>query len=136
MNINRRKESMQSDAMNGKEHSTEGYLYHIRVRGSLDDRWADRFNGFVMTTRGDGETLLTGRVRDQSALHGILTTLHNLGLPIVLVVQVNCPCSTKDCPRHGMCADCSAYEAERGKMPVCLRKKTKWDRSLVLFQGR
>jgi hypothetical protein len=54
-------------------------IYHIRVKGTLDEKWADWFEGFVMESRGNGETLLTGAVVDQAALQGVLARIHSLG---------------------------------------------------------
>ena len=58
------------------EASTEGHyepeLYEIRVKGHLDDRWADWFGGLTITLQEDGDTLLTGPVVDQAALFGFL----------------------------------------------------------------
>jgi hypothetical protein len=58
--------------------------YAIHVRGQLPDRWTDWFDGFTLTRRDDGTTVLTGVV-DQSALHGALRTLADLGLPLLSV---------------------------------------------------
>lgn len=60
-------------------------LYRIRVRGNLDQKWSDWFDGFSITPHGDDETVLTGHVVDQSALHGMLGKIRDLGLPILLV---------------------------------------------------
>lgn len=60
-------------------------LYRIRVKGNLDRKWSDWFDGFCITPHGDDETLLTGQVVDQSALHGMLGKIRDLGLPILLV---------------------------------------------------
>jgi hypothetical protein len=103
-------------------------IYHIRVQGYLDERWADWFEGFVMTSRGNGETLLTGAVVDQAALHGVLGKIRGLGLPLLLVVQADCPCTNGRCPRHGRCRECAAHYGANGKLPFCLRAKTKWDK--------
>ena len=65
--------------------------YHIRVEGELDAKWEDWFDGFVITSRKDGETLLRGTVRDQAALYGVLTKIHSLGLPLLLVAQARGP---------------------------------------------
>ena len=62
----------------------ETNVYRIRVRGQLSRRWADWFDGFQMTSQGD-ETVLTGPVIDQAALHGALAKIRDLGLPILLV---------------------------------------------------
>jgi hypothetical protein len=59
--------------------------YEIRVRGHLADRWAARFDGMTLTRRTDGTTVLDGPVVDQSALHGLLRTISDLGVPLVSV---------------------------------------------------
>ena len=108
-------------------------IYHIRVKGSLDEKWDDWFEGFVMSSRDDGETLLTGAVADQAALHGVLGKIHGLGLPLQLVAKTDCPCSNKGCPRRGQCRDCVAYHAAKGQEPYCFRAKTKWDKQCAVF---
>ncbi len=66
----------------------ESALYEIRLKGHLDDRWTDRFEGLTITLEEDGNTLLAGRVADQAALHGLLKKIRDLGMPLVSVVQV------------------------------------------------
>jgi hypothetical protein len=66
----------------------ESGLYEIRVRGHLDARWADRFGGMTITLAENGETLLTGPVIDQAALHGLLKKVRDSGLPLVSVNPV------------------------------------------------
>jgi hypothetical protein len=61
--------------------------YEIRLHGRLDPRWASRFDGMTLTS-GNGHTLLTGRVVDQAALHGLLHQLRDIGLPLLSVSQV------------------------------------------------
>jgi hypothetical protein len=114
--------------MADRKRTSEGGIYHIRVKGQLDDKWGDWFEGFVMASRDNGETLLTGSVADQAALHGALSKIHGLGLPLLLVRRSDCPCSSKRCPRRGRCQECAAYHRARGKQPYCLQTKTKWDR--------
>ena len=58
--------------------------YQIRLKGVLDSSWSDWFGGFTITTQGN-ETVLVGTVVDQSALHGILAKINDLGMPIVSV---------------------------------------------------
>jgi hypothetical protein len=58
-------------------------VYQIRVKGNLEQRWSDWFDGFAIEPQPDDETLLTGSVADQAALHGILTKISNLGLPLL-----------------------------------------------------
>ncbi len=54
------------------EYYDESGLYEIRLKGQLDDRWANRFEGLTITLEDNGDTLLTGPVVDQAALHGLL----------------------------------------------------------------
>jgi hypothetical protein len=79
----------------------KGTLYHIRVKGSLDPKWADWFEGFALSSGGDNETLLSGRVADQAALYGMLGKINRLGMPLVLVVQVDQLSIRKCCPLCG-----------------------------------
>jgi hypothetical protein len=63
-------------------------LYEIRVKGYLDARWADAFEGLQFTHESDGTTLLRGPVVDQAALHGLLRSVRDLGLTLVLVTRL------------------------------------------------
>jgi hypothetical protein len=114
--------------MTDKQASRTESIYHIRVKGNLDQKWADWFDGLVMTARGNGETLLSGPVADQAALHGVLGKIHSLGLPLLSVAQTECPCSKQSCPRRGQCDECVAYHGANGRHPFCFREKTKWNK--------
>jgi hypothetical protein len=59
--------------------------YEIRVEGHLPPQWVDWFEGLTITLEEDGDTLLTGPVTDQAALHGLLKKVRDLGLPLVSV---------------------------------------------------
>jgi hypothetical protein len=59
--------------------------YEIRIKGHLDKRWAAWFEGLTITLEDNGDTLLTGPVIDQAALHGLLKKVRDLGLPLVSV---------------------------------------------------
>jgi len=59
--------------------------YEIRIKGHLDHRWADWFEGLTITLEDTGETLLTGPVVDQAALHGLLRKVRDLGMPLISV---------------------------------------------------
>lgn len=61
--------------------------YEIRIRGQLDARWSDWFEGFALTV-SDEQTILTGRISDQAALHGLLRRIGNLGLTLVSVTEL------------------------------------------------
>ena len=63
-------------------------LYEIRIKGLLDDRWASWFGGLTLTREDNGETLLTGPVVDQAALHGLLRKVRDLGMPLLSVTRV------------------------------------------------
>ena len=57
----------------------------IRVKGQIDEHWSEWFGGLTITHTDQNETVLTGPVVDQAALHGLLAKLRDLGLPIVSV---------------------------------------------------
>ncbi|WP_198295563.1 MULTISPECIES: hypothetical protein [unclassified Diaminobutyricimonas] len=59
--------------------------YEIRLQGRLDERWADWFEGMSLSTEADGTTVLRGIVADQSALHGILGRVRDLGMTLISV---------------------------------------------------
>jgi hypothetical protein len=66
-------------------------VYEIRLKGHLEARWVKWFDGLAITLDENGNTLLSGPVADQAALHGILKKVRDLGLPLVSVnpVQIN-----------------------------------------------
>ena len=66
-------------------------IIEVRVRGRLDDSWADWFEGFVITRECDGTTTLAGEGIDQSALYGVLKKVRDLGMPLISVNQVGRP---------------------------------------------
>jgi len=64
-------------------------VYQIRVKGHLESKWTDWFGGLTVTLEDNGETLLTGPVADQAALHGLLRKVRDLGIPLISVVSVD-----------------------------------------------
>jgi len=73
--------------MNGPPTSNTPY-YEIRVRGHLEARWANQFEGLTITLEENGSTLLNGPLADQAALHGILKKVRDLGLTLLSVNSV------------------------------------------------
>ena len=60
-------------------------FYQIRIKGHLSPQWTDWFEGLTITLEEDGDTLLTGKVIDQAALHGLLKKVRDLGMPLLSV---------------------------------------------------
>ena len=63
--------------------------YEIRLKGHLEARWAAWFDGLSLTQESDGTTVIRGSVIDQAALHGLLSKVRDLGLPLIAVTQVD-----------------------------------------------
>ena len=63
-------------------------IYQIRIKGHLGHQWTDWFEGLTITLEEDGDTLLTGPVIDQAALHGLLKKVRDLGMPLVSIRPV------------------------------------------------
>ena len=63
-------------------------IYQIRIEGQLGRQWTDWFDGLTITSEDNGDTLLTGPVVDQAALHGLLRKIRDLGTPLVSVIRV------------------------------------------------
>jgi hypothetical protein len=63
-------------------------VYEIRLKGHLGRQWTDWFEGLAITLENNGDTLLTGLVVDQAALHGLLKRVRDLGMPLVSVSPV------------------------------------------------
>ncbi|MFQ5401537.1 MAG: hypothetical protein ACE5E7_18305 [Anaerolineae bacterium] len=63
--------------------------YEVRLKGHLDARWTGWFDGFTITLTDRGETILTGSVADQAALHGLLKKVRDLGLPLLSINPIN-----------------------------------------------
>jgi hypothetical protein len=77
-----------SDTFERKTDSGQPIGYQIRVKGHLGAQWTDWFGGLTVTLEENGDTLLTGPVVDQAALHGLLKKVRDLGMPLVSVVRI------------------------------------------------
>ncbi len=71
-----------------KTNPGQPMIYEIRIKGHLGRQWTDWFGGLTTTLENNGDTLLTGPVVDQAALHGLLKKVRDLGMPLVSVIQV------------------------------------------------
>lgn len=61
--------------------------FQIKIKGILGSQWSDWFEGVTIESEGD-VTILTGRQIDQSALHGLLARIRDLGLPLISVERI------------------------------------------------
>ena len=66
-------------------------VYQLRIKGHLGPEWAAWFGDVSITLEDDGETLLTGLVVDQAALHGLLRKVRDLGMPLISAIRVKPP---------------------------------------------
>ena len=62
-------------------------VYRITIKGHLDSEWSDWFEGLTITHMDNGETVLTGPIVDQAALHGVLMKIRDLGLPLLSLAR-------------------------------------------------
>jgi hypothetical protein len=72
--------------MTGKMSGSD--WYEIRMEGHLSSSWSSWFEGMTIRHEESGETVLSGRLPDQAALHGVLMRIRDLGLPLVRVIRV------------------------------------------------
>ena len=78
---------MNETYLSTQSHSEPG-LYEIRLKGHLEDRWADWLGGLTLTLEENGETLLTGPPIDQATLFGLLRKVRDLGMPLLSVIRI------------------------------------------------
>src|SRR5512136_2555824 len=74
-----------SNELEPRPTPSQPVAYQIRLKGHLGSQWTDWFEGLTITLEEDGDTLLTGSVIDQAALHGLLKKVRDLGMPLVSV---------------------------------------------------
>ncbi|OAI42319.1 hypothetical protein AYO38_11515 [bacterium SCGC AG-212-C10] len=74
-----------TETAGGRRGCSDPHYYEVRLQGHLDSRWADHLEGLALQRRNDGTTTLTGALPDQSALHGLLNRIRDLGVPIISI---------------------------------------------------
>jgi len=77
-----------SSTFNSEINPSQPLVYQIRIKGHLGREWTDWFGGLTITLESNGDTLLTGSVVDQAALHGLLKKVRDLGMPLLSVNRV------------------------------------------------
>ncbi|HMN60784.1 MAG TPA: hypothetical protein PJ988_10495 [Anaerolinea sp.] len=77
-----------SNKCNSKSSSNQPPIYQIRVEGHLGSQWTDWFEGLTITLHKEGDTIISGPVADQAALHGLLKKIRDSGLSLVSVFRV------------------------------------------------
>jgi len=68
--------------------ASQAMVYQIRIKGHLGSGWTDWFEGLTITLEDNGDTLLTGAVVDQAALHGLLKKVRDVGMPLLSVICI------------------------------------------------
>ncbi len=63
--------------------------YQIRVEGQVDELWEEWFEGMRIDYKNDAETILLGELKDQTALHGVLDKIRDLGLILISVKRID-----------------------------------------------
>jgi hypothetical protein len=77
-----------TDEQQSNPEAHQRTVYQFRIKGQLNQQWMNWFEGLTITLEEDGNTLLSGTVVDQSALHGILKKIRDLGMPLLSVNSV------------------------------------------------
>ena len=75
--------------MNPSHQQDKPVIYQIRVKGILDEQWSSWLGGLTIVPQVSGETLLTGPVRDQAALHGLIIKIRDMGLPLLSIKRMD-----------------------------------------------
>ena len=74
--------------MENRTNKPNNKIYIIKLQGHLSESWADWFDEMEFIHESDGTTTMTGEIVDQSALHGLLKKIRDLGLPLISVNQL------------------------------------------------
>jgi hypothetical protein len=85
---NQNRDRVMSNEINLEIDPGQPLVYQIRIKGHLGREWTNWFGGLTITPEDNGETLLTGPLVDQAALHGVLRKVRDLGVPLLSVIRV------------------------------------------------
>lgn len=80
---------MMTNEQKSEPEAHQPLSYHIRLKGYLSQQWMNWFDGLTVTLEEDGNTLLSCPAVDQSALHGILKKIRDLGMPLLSVNPID-----------------------------------------------
>jgi hypothetical protein len=86
--ISRNKYKVMSNKPNASTDPDEEMTYQIKIKGHLSSHWTEWFGGLTITLENNGDTVLTGVVVDQAALHGLLKKVRDLGMPLISVMRL------------------------------------------------
>lgn len=101
-----------SNKLDPKTDPDQPLIYQIRLQGHLGRRWTHWFGDVTITHEDNGETLLTGQMADQAALHGLLRKVRDLGLPLISVTRAQT--DQIDGPDFKQAIEASTLEREQG----------------------
>ena len=73
------------DIVDSDADADQPTVYEIRLKGQLEQHWTDWFGGLAITLEDNGDTLLSGPIVDQAALHGVLRKVRDLGMPLLSI---------------------------------------------------
>jgi hypothetical protein len=71
---------------------SESLVYQIRIKDHLDESWISWFSPLVVVNEANGEAILTGAIRDQAELHGLLDKVFDLNYTLLAVNLIKYPC--------------------------------------------
>jgi hypothetical protein len=83
-----KRDRIMSNEINSEIDPGQPLVYQIRIKGHLGRQWTNWFGGLTITLEDNGDTLLTGPVVDQAALHGLLRKVRDVGMPLLSVSRV------------------------------------------------
>ncbi len=111
-------------------------IYQVRLKGQLGAPWAEWFEGLAITLDEDGNTLLTGPVTDQAALHGLLKKVRDLGMPLLSVIPVPVNETHQNCSLKGdqtMSTISRTVESEGTKINVKVKLSALWVALMLVY---